>query len=1052
MASKIKKATEALVRAIGIAGAAIIFFTITELHVQAASGNAAQFTLASNSFIAATSSTELKTFSALTVEAWIKPDVAREWALIMGKQLNPSDGNPWYSYRLCKSNSGTFPDTVNFNIAPVTAGGEVGVTSTTVVQNNTWTHVAGVYDGATMKIYINGNLENTVAQTGDLKESDLAMYIGKAPWTNYNNFNGQMDELRVWNVARTQAQIQYAMNRSLVGNETGLVAYWPFNDAAGSPTADDASQYNHVGTLYNGAAIVADSTAPVNIDDLTTNNATGNGAMTQARYLVNLGFDGGQSVTALLAESGLYDYAKYRGNQSNWWVINDGSTANVAVTYGDVNVQGGSTPPPDFFGYKFKYPVSVTNVIYTDYSFADGGTFNGTPSLQYLSSLSGTWTTVAATWDKTYDSSFADGRKITYSITPNVPLDNIWGVRLHGDTSPSSAWDSSGWASVTELTVYGNPNFGASINLGTNLTQGGTPICSNNAWQVGAGNEIIDGDFDNSNEVWDVSQPSGDKFIGISWSTPQDHVGAIGFGITFNADGGWFIDTVDNPLKVQYTTDGTQWHDVANLNKGRYSADYSTATSLGYSYKGSWLFNFNSISGITGIRLIGLPGGNVGALGGSGYISIRELQVFQATGPGAFTFTDQTDVNLSTVIPSDAIAVSDIYSAVNISIPSCTGTNCEYQINDGTWTSDTGTVINGDTITVRQISSAGYSTQTDLVLNIGGVTDTFSVTTMAIPQHTLAVNKSGTGAGDVTGGGTYNYGTTQQITAAASTGSTFTGWSGDCAGTASPLDMLIDGNKTCTATFTLNQYTLTVNKEGTGSGTVGGSGSYPYQTPIQVTAVAATGSTFTGWSGDCYGTASPYVILVNSNKTCTATFTLNQYTVSASAGGNGSLNAGTTSPQTIDYNATTHFIFNAATGYHVAGILGCGISYSNTDNAITSRDETTAPITGDCVVSATFTLNTYTLTINKTGLGTVTSMPAGINCGTDCSESYNNGDEVTLTAIPARGNVFIGWSNDGCTGQEDCIVIMNDIKEISVVFQKKFPWTMFLPAVTKGSQ
>ncbi|MDO9041628.1 MAG: hypothetical protein Q7U64_04675, partial [Desulfocapsaceae bacterium] len=143
---------------------------------------------------------------------------------------------------------------------------------------------------------------------------------------------------------------------------------------------------------------------------------------------------------------------------------------------------------------------------------------------------------------------------------------------------------------------------------------------------------------------------------------------------------------------------------------------------------------------------------------------------------------------------------------------------------------------------------------------------------------------------------------------------------------------------------------------------------YNYGTTHQITATASTGSTFTGWSGDCDGTTSPLDVLIDGNKTCTATFAL----------------------------------------------------------------------------------NTYTLTINKTGAGTVTSNPAGINCGSDCSESYNYGAEVTLTAIPVNGNIFIGWSNDGCTGQEDCIVIMNDIKEISVVFQKKFPWIMFLPAITKG--
>jgi len=215
----------------------------------------------------APSSTELKTFSAITVEAWINPDGGGEWTLIVGKQYNPSDSNPWYSFRLVAASPNSsekgFPQEVNFNIAPTTSGGEVGVTSTTVVQNNVWTHVAGVYDGALMKIYINGELENTVSQTGALKESDLPLVVGKAPWTNYNNYNGQMDEIRVWNVARTQSQIQGAMYRSLTGSETGLVAYYKFNDAAGSSTVEDASPYDHTGTLYNSAAIVADSTVPL---------------------------------------------------------------------------------------------------------------------------------------------------------------------------------------------------------------------------------------------------------------------------------------------------------------------------------------------------------------------------------------------------------------------------------------------------------------------------------------------------------------------------------------------------------------------------------------------------------------------------------------------------------------------------------------------------------------------------------------------------------------------------------------------------------------------
>jgi uncharacterized repeat protein (TIGR01451 family)/uncharacterized repeat protein (TIGR02543 family) len=78
-------------------------------------------------------------------------------------------------------------------------------------------------------------------------------------------------------------------------------------------------------------------------------------------------------------------------------------------------------------------------------------------------------------------------------------------------------------------------------------------------------------------------------------------------------------------------------------------------------------------------------------------------------------------------------------------------------------------------------------------------------------QHTLTVNTSGTGTGTVDGGGTYDHGTTQQVSATANPGSTFTGWGGDCMGTATPVDVLIDSDKTCTATFTLNQPAIAVS-------------------------------------------------------------------------------------------------------------------------------------------------------------------------------------------------------------------------------------------------
>ncbi|RUQ34481.1 MAG: hypothetical protein EKK69_15520, partial [Candidatus Competibacteraceae bacterium] len=81
------------------------------------------------------------------------------------------------------------------------------------------------------------------------------------------------------------------------------------------------------------------------------------------------------------------------------------------------------------------------------------------------------------------------------------------------------------------------------------------------------------------------------------------------------------------------------------------------------------------------------------------------------------------------------------------------------------------------------------------------------------------------------------------------------------------------------------------------------------------------------------------------------------------------------------------------------------------------------------MVTATFTLDTYTLTVTKAGAGaatgTVSSSPAGIACGSDCTEGYAPGTLVTLTATAGSGYIFTGWSGAGCSGTDPCAVTMD---------------------------
>jgi hypothetical protein len=79
---------------------------------------------------------------------------------------------------------------------------------------------------------------------------------------------------------------------------------------------------------------------------------------------------------------------------------------------------------------------------------------------------------------------------------------------------------------------------------------------------------------------------------------------------------------------------------------------------------------------------------------------------------------------------------------------------------------------------------------------------------------------------------------------------------------------------------------------------------------------------------------------------------------------------------------------------------------------------------------------TYALTVVKTGAGsgTVTSSPAGIDCGATCTASFYGGLTVTLTAAAATGSTFAGWSGAGCSGTGTCVVTMDEAKSSTASF------------------
>ncbi len=84
-------------------------------------------------------------------------------------------------------------------------------------------------------------------------------------------------------------------------------------------------------------------------------------------------------------------------------------------------------------------------------------------------------------------------------------------------------------------------------------------------------------------------------------------------------------------------------------------------------------------------------------------------------------------------------------------------------------------------------------------------------------------------------------------------------------------------------------------------------------------------------------------------------------------------------------------------------------------------------------VTGTFVRVRHELTVAATGNGTVASTPAGINCGTDCEEDFPSGTLVTLTATPAEGTIFAGWTG-ACTGVGTCVVSMDGPLSVGASF------------------
>jgi hypothetical protein len=304
-----------------------------------------------------------------------------------------------------------------------------------------------------------------------------------------------------------------------------------------------------------------------------------------------------------------------------------------------------------------------------------------------------------------------------------------------------------------------------------------------------------------------------------------------------------------------------------------------------------------------------------------------------------------------------------------------------------TWSSNTPNIV---------LATPSQESSIAIINGEGTVTATYTQNT-----YTLTTNVIPSQGGSVTLDilGPYHYGDVVTLTAIASTGYSFSGWSGDGEGVSVTCAVTINSDKTVDADFAINWFTDHVSVEPTIGGSVTSNKTATnirYGDVIAYTAIPEPGYTFSEWSGDAFGTAETVCVTVTGPIQLTAVFLQVQYDLSVTViGSECSVARSVYGP--YHYGDTVTLTANSAVGWSFSGWNGDTTSTANPVTMI---------ITGNLVLSAAFTQDQYEIEVNSP-FGSVTLSPN--------QPTYAYGTQVRITANANPGYRIQGflWEQEG---------------------------------------
>jgi hypothetical protein len=871
------------------------------------------------------------TWTQFMIEFWIKPTINNKGVRLIEKR---SAGNSYQIGFQTTPSAGVAGNQLYWNVWTTVAYKEI--VAPFGLPTGNWSHVVCTYNGTGMAIYVNATVAISALHSGTLTDSTCPVSIGRYGGGASSYFTGYLDDIRLYIQALPDQLIQQHYDETKgsyvkVNHSPEIDSYYPIGD----PSIFEGQSQEFNVTYHDPDA------DPLAIQWYLNSVPTS----TVDFYVFTAGY----------AESGVYNVtvAIFDGEFSvdHQWTMTvadvgptllmpfDSDESPVAVDksdYGNNGTVNGAGWTSNYGGCYWFNATEKDYIVIPDSASLDGG---------------GTWTQfMIEFWIKpTINNkgvrliekrSAGNSYQIGFQTTPSAGVAgnqlywNVWTTVAYKEIVAPFGLPTGNWSHVvctyngTGMAIYVNATVAISALHSGTLTDSTCPVSIGR--YGGGASSYFTGYLD---DIRLYIQALPDQLIQQHYDeTKGNHAG---YTLTINVVGQGSVTKLPDQSVYSYGT----------------SVQLTANAELGWSL-GGW-------------------SGDLGGNENPSFIAMNSDRVVTA-------LFNQIEYPLTvTASPSEGGSVS-----LNNSGPYHYGDKVELTANP-----ETGWNFFG------WIGSLSGSTSPE-VITIDGEKSVTATFTQGLYSLIATVSPAEGGLISLNDTGPYNYGDWVELTANPAIGWSFDHWSEGLSGTVNPSAILIDDNKLVTAHFIQTEYslTLTANPIEGGSVSTNASGPYHYGDYVELTAVPTVGWSFSIWSGDHSGSTNPAVITITDNTAVTATFTQDQYTLSVTTSGSGSVGK---DPDQLTYTYGTVVTLTATpgTGYQFGQWSG---------DLSGSVNPTTITMTSDKSVTATFT----TLLTDSTFDASVDNATLRANgSGQDWYESRGqNTTLLTLDTADVGGN------------------------------------------------